>query len=73
MYQVQDWAEVHRLFHREGWAKARIAETLGMSRNTVVRLLELVDPPQYQRTPRGSKLDPHRGDGGHEILPIGGH
>ncbi len=61
MYQVQDWAEVHRLFHREGWAKARIAETLGMSRNTVVRLLELVDPPQYQRTPRGSKLDPHRG------------
>ena len=61
MYQVQDWAEVHRLFHREGWAKTKIAETLGMSRNTVVRLLELVDPPQYQRTSRGSKLDPHKG------------
>ena len=29
MYQVQDWAEVHRLFHREGWAKAKIAEKLG--------------------------------------------
>jgi hypothetical protein len=27
----------------------------------VVRLLELVDPPQYQRTSRGSKLDPHKG------------
>lgn len=61
MYQVHDWAEVHRLFHREGWAKTKIAETLGMSRNTVVRLLELVDPPQYQRTLRGSKLDPHKG------------
>ena len=58
---MQDWAEVHRLFHREGWAKTRIAETLGMSRNTVVRLLELVDSPEYQRTPRGSKLDPHKG------------
>lgn len=32
MYQVQDWAEVHRLFHREGWAKTKIAEKLGMSR-----------------------------------------
>ncbi len=39
MYQVQDWAEVHRLFHREGWAIAQIAERLGMSRNTVMRLL----------------------------------
>lgn len=61
MYQVHDWAEVHRLFYREGWAKTRIAETLGMSRNTVVRLLELVDPPRYQRTLRGSKLDSYRG------------
>jgi transposase len=59
--QVQDWAEVHRLFHRERWAKAKIADELGMSRNTVVRLLELSDPPQYQRVSRGSKLDPYRG------------
>lgn len=26
MYRVQDWAEVHRLFHREGWSKTEIAE-----------------------------------------------
>ena len=39
MYEVQDWAEVHRLFHREGWAIAQIAERLGMSRNTVMRLI----------------------------------
>ena len=60
MFQVQDWAEAHRLLHRERWAKMKIVETLGMSRNTVVRLFELDDPPQYQRVPRGSKLDPCR-------------
>jgi len=61
VYEVQDWAEVHRLFHREGWAKARIAESLGMSRNTVMRLLERAEPPRYERTLVGSKLDPYRG------------
>lgn len=58
---MQDWAEVHRLFHREGWSKTDIAEKLGMSRNTVARLLELCEPPRYERRPTGSKLDPHRG------------
>ena len=61
MYQVRDWAEVHRLFHREGWAKAKIAEKVAMSRKTVTRLLGLSDPPQYQRVARGSKLDPYKG------------
>ncbi len=61
MYQVQDWAEVHRLFHREGWTKARIADRLEMSRNTVTRLLECSEPPRYGRTSPGSKLDPYRG------------
>ncbi|HZD23624.1 MAG TPA: IS21 family transposase [Acidimicrobiia bacterium] len=61
MYEVHDWAEVHRLFHREEWAKTRIAEKLGMSRNTVSRLLELVEPPRYERAPQGSKLDPFKG------------
>ncbi len=61
MYEVQDWAEVHRLFHREGWAKSKIAEKLGMSRNTVTRLLERGEPPRYERRAAGSKLDPHKG------------
>ena len=30
---MEDWAEVHRLFHREGLTKAAIARRLGMSRN----------------------------------------
>ncbi|MDE0288487.1 MAG: helix-turn-helix domain-containing protein [bacterium] len=58
---MHDWAEVHRLFHREGMSKSRISERLGMSRNTVARLLSLDEPPRYRRKPRGSKLDPHKG------------
>jgi transposase len=61
MYRVHDWAEVHRLFGREGWSKTDIAKKLGMSRNTVTRLLELAEPPRYERKPPGSKLDPHKG------------
>ena len=56
---MEDWAEVHRLFHREGPAKAAIARRrLSMSRNTVDRLLDLAEPPRYRRTPAGSQLDP---------------
>ncbi len=60
MYEVQEWAEVHRLFHREDLSKAAIARRMGMSRNTVARLLGLSEPPKYERSPLGSKLDPHK-------------
>jgi hypothetical protein len=55
---VEDWAEVRRLFHREGRPKAAIARQLGMSRNTVERLFGLIEPPCYVRQPAGSQLDP---------------
>jgi transposase len=61
VHQVEDWAEVHRLAHREGLAKAAIARRLGMSRNTVDRLLALTEPPRYVRAPQGSQLDPFVG------------
>lgn len=61
MYRVQDWAEVHRLFEREGWSKTKIAGSLGMSRNTVDRLLALSEPPRYERPSAGSMLDLFRG------------
>ncbi len=61
MYGAKDWAEVHRLFDREDLSKMRIAERLGMSHNTVSRLLDLVEPPRYEREPTGSKLDAHKG------------
>ena len=57
---MQDWAEVHRLFHREQMPKARIARQLGMSRNTVDRLLGLAEPPVYVRAVSPSKLDPFK-------------
>ena len=55
---MEDWAEVHRLFHREGRPKAAIARQLEMSRNTVERLLGLSEPPRYVRRPTSSQLDP---------------
>ena len=55
---MEDRAEVHRLFHRESLAKAAIARRLGMSRNTVDRLLELAEPPRYRRAPAGAQGDP---------------
>ena len=61
MYEVKDWAEVHRLFDREGLSKMRIGERLGMSRNTVSRFLDLAEPPRYEREPTGSKLDAYKG------------
>jgi len=57
---VEDWAEVHRLFHREGLTKAAIARRLGMSRTTVIRLLALREPPRYVRARAHSQLDPFR-------------
>jgi transposase len=62
VYSVHDWAEVRRLRVREGWSKTAIARKLGMSRNTVDRLLRLQDPPRYERRSKGSLLDPFKAD-----------
>jgi transposase len=60
VYQVRDWAEVHRLFERERLSKSAIAKRLGMSRPTVIRLLGLPEPPRYRRERAGSKLDAYK-------------
>ena len=57
---MQEWAEVHRLFHRESCSKAEIADRLGMSRTTDYRLLALREPPTYERGRRATLLDPTR-------------
>jgi transposase len=62
VYSVHDWAEVHRLYEREGRSKTAIAKKLDMSRNTVDRLLRLTEPPRYDRKPKGSLLDPFKAD-----------
>lgn len=55
---MEDWAEVQRLFHREGLSKATIARRLHISRTTVIRLLALTAPPRYVRERHGSQLEP---------------
>ena len=62
MYSVHDWAEVHRLYEREGCSKTAIARRLAMSRNTVDRLLALQEPPRYERSSKGSLLDAFKPD-----------
>lgn len=57
---MKDWAEVHRLHHREGKSERAVARELKISRNTVRRLLSLSDPPAYERPRPPSMLDPHR-------------
>ena len=59
VHRVKDWAEVNRLFDREHLPKAAIARRMGMSRNTVARLLGLDEAPRYVRAPQGSQLDPY--------------
>jgi transposase len=60
VYDVHDWAEVRRLHEREHLSKSAIARRLGMSRPTVIRLLELPEPPRYDRRSAGSKLDRYK-------------
>jgi transposase len=62
VYSVHDWAEVHRLYEREGRSKTAIARRLAMSRNIVDRLLRLAEPPTYERRSKGSLLDPFKVD-----------
>jgi hypothetical protein len=43
-----DWAEV-RAMHVDGVPKREIARQLGISRNTVDKLVEATEPPKYSR------------------------
>jgi transposase len=52
-----DWAEV-RAMHADGIKKREIARRLGISRNTVDKLIDASEPPRYSRAPAGSMLDP---------------
>jgi transposase len=47
---LEDWALIRRLA-AEGVPKARIAERLGISRNTVTRAVASSEPPKYERAP----------------------
>ena len=46
---MEDWALIRRLA-AEGMPKARIAERLGISRNTVIKAVNSAGPPWYERS-----------------------
>jgi hypothetical protein len=48
---LEDWALIRRLA-AEGVPKARIAERLGISRTTVIKVVNSDSPPRYVRSPR---------------------
>ena len=50
---MEDWALIRRLA-AEGVPKTRIAERLGISRNTVTNAVNSTSPPKYERTPVAS-------------------
>lgn len=47
---MEDWALIRRLA-AEGVPHTRIAERLGISRNTVTRAVNSTEPPKYERAP----------------------
>ena len=58
MKNLQEWAAVQELYKRKVPIK-RIAEQLGMSRNTVKKLIKCTEQPKYHREHYKSKLDPY--------------
>lgn len=59
MKNLEDWATVHKVY-KSTKSKRATAELLGISRNTVRKLLELSSPPTYQRSKYSSKLDAYK-------------
>ncbi|MBR1855929.1 MAG: IS21 family transposase [Oribacterium sp.] len=59
MKDLEDWVAVHQVY-KQTKSKRATAEILGISRNTVKRLLKQSDPPVYNRSDYTSKIDPFK-------------
>ncbi|MCT4595670.1 MAG: IS21 family transposase [Anaeromicrobium sp.] len=59
MKDVHDWVTVHKLF-KKGTPIKKIARDLGMSKNTVKRLIKLDQEPKYSREYYATKLDSYK-------------
>ena len=57
MRSALEWAQVRALV-LDGVSQREIGARLGINRRTVRRLAEAAKPPQYERAPSGSMLDP---------------
>ncbi len=58
MLKVEDWAEIRRLYRAEGVSIREIVRQLGVSRNTVRAAVRSDSPPEFNRQPRPSAVDP---------------
>ena len=56
MKDLIDWASVHKVYKRTK-SKRATADLLGISRNTVRKLLDMTEEPVYHRTDYPSKID----------------
>ena len=54
---VEEWAEIRRLYRAEGLSIKEIARRLGVARNTVRSALRSDVPPVFDRKPRPSAID----------------
>ena len=59
MKNLKDWAAVHKVYGKTK-SKRATASILGISRNTVKRLLSMKEEPVYHRTSYSSKIDPYK-------------
>lgn len=57
LIDVEDWAEIRRLYRAEGLGIKTITRRLGVARNTVRTAIRSEAPPRYERTGRGSIVD----------------
>lgn len=60
MLNVEQWAEIRRLYYVQNLSQRKIAKRLRLNRRTVARAIDSSKPPHYQRAPRGSILDPYK-------------
>ncbi len=54
---VEDWAEIRRLYRAGGLGVKTIAPRLGVARTTVRSALRSETPPKYERASQGSITD----------------
>lgn len=59
MKDLEDWAAVQKVYKQTG-SKRRTAAILGISRNTVKKLLAMAEAPVYHRTTYPSKLSDYK-------------
>jgi transposase len=57
---VEQWAEVRRLFFVRGLSQREIHRRTGLHRDTIRNAINSETPPKYERAPAGSKLDPFK-------------